>query len=99
MVDLGLVRLPIPRRGLRIEPLFQEARVVVLADSHPLAATHAAPLDVAALADHELLQSPDAVPEWRDARLRRGLPVCGSPRIVEGFSRRLPGRGPRCSRS
>jgi len=25
--------------------------------------------------------------------------VCGSPRIVEGFSMRLPGRGPRCSRS
>ena len=24
---------------------------------------------------------------------------CGSPRIVEGFSMRLPGRGPRCSRS
>jgi len=25
--------------------------------------------------------------------------ICGSPRIVEGFSMRLPGRGPRCSRS
>jgi DNA helicase-4 len=25
--------------------------------------------------------------------------VCGSPRIVEGFSMRLPGRGPRCSRN
>ena len=24
---------------------------------------------------------------------------CGSPRIVEGFSMRLPGWGPRCSRS
>ena len=24
---------------------------------------------------------------------------CGSPRIVEGFSMRLPGRMPRCSRS
>lgn len=26
-------------------------------------------------------------------------PECGSPRIVEGFSMRLPGRGPRCSRN
>ena len=25
--------------------------------------------------------------------------MCGSPRIVEGFPMRLPGRGPRCSRS
>ncbi|HET7385088.1 MAG TPA: MobF family relaxase [Nocardioidaceae bacterium] len=33
----------------------------------------------------------------RAATLRRSL--CGSPRIVEGFSMRLPGRGPRCSRS
>ena len=24
---------------------------------------------------------------------------CGSPQIVEGFPMRLPGRGPRCSRS
>ena len=25
--------------------------------------------------------------------------ICGSPRIVEGFPMRLPGRGPRCFRS
>jgi len=30
---------------------------------------------------------------------RAGESLCGSPRIVEGFSMRLPGRGPRCSRS
>jgi DNA-binding transcriptional LysR family regulator len=85
-VDLGLVRLPIPRRGLRVEPLFREARVAVLAAAHPLAATGAGSLDIEALADHELLQSPDALPEWRTARLRRGLPVVavgGYPQEVE----------------
>ncbi len=74
-VDLGLVRLPIPRRGLRIEPLFREARVAVLAAAHPLAVADAGPLDIEALSEYELLQSPDAVPEWRAARLRRGQPI------------------------
>jgi DNA-binding transcriptional LysR family regulator len=73
-VDVGLVRLPLPRRGLRIEPLFREARVLVLAAGHPLAGA-GTPLDVETIADHELLQPPDAVPEWRAARLRRGLPI------------------------
>jgi DNA-binding transcriptional LysR family regulator len=85
-VDLGLVRLPIPRRGLRIQPLFHEERVAVLADSHPLASIDPTDLDVRALADYDLLQSPDAVPEWRTARLRRGLPVTAAeayPRDVE----------------
>lgn len=73
-VDLGLVRLPVPRRGLQIEPLFREARVAVLAAEHPLVVADG-PLDIEALADHDLLQAPDAVPEWRAARLRRGLPI------------------------
>jgi len=49
-------------------------------------------------------QRPDVVPGLVEAGV--GLPqrasvqvFCGSPRIVEGFSMRLPGRGPRCSRS
>jgi DNA-binding transcriptional LysR family regulator len=72
-VDLGLVRLPVPRRGLHVETLFEEPRVVVLSAAHPLAvADH---LDVEALADFDLLQNPDAVPEWKAARLRRGLRV------------------------
>ncbi|MEV3973527.1 LysR substrate-binding domain-containing protein [Streptomyces sp. NPDC050698] len=72
-VDLGLVRLPVPRRGLQIEPLFQEARVAVLSVSHPLAA--AEELSPHALAEYDLLQSPHAAPEWREARLARGLPL------------------------
>ena len=34
-------------------------------------------------------RTPHELPSW----------TCGSPRIVEGFPMRLPGRGPRCSRS
>lgn len=72
-VDLGLVRLPVTHPGLRVEPLFRESRVAVLSASHPLAAV--GDLDVTALAGHELLQSPDAAPEWRAARVARGLDV------------------------
>jgi DNA-binding transcriptional LysR family regulator len=72
-VDLGLVRMPVPTRGLTVERLFAEARLAVLPRSHPLVGRAA--LDVGALAELELLQSPDAVPEWRDARRRLGLEV------------------------
>ncbi|MFF9296439.1 LysR family transcriptional regulator [Streptomyces althioticus] len=72
-VDLGLVRLPVPHRGLQVEPLFQEERIVVLSASHPLAAAEDPSLYD--LAEYDLLQSPDAAPEWREARLARGLPV------------------------
>ncbi|MFH9011750.1 LysR family transcriptional regulator [Streptomyces sp. NPDC017943] len=72
-VDLGLVRLPVPRRGLQVEVLFHEERVVVLSASHPLAT--AEELSPHTLAEYELIQNPDAAPEWRAARLARGLPV------------------------
>ncbi|MBG6098797.1 LysR family transcriptional regulator [Nocardioides luteus] len=76
-VDLGLVRLPVPTRGLTVQPLFAEHRLAVLPRTHPLADRGA--LDMDAVAELELLQSPDAVPEWREARLRRGLPVSVAP--------------------
>lgn len=76
-VDLGLVRLPLPARGLTVRPLFTERRLAVLPRSHPLAGR--TDLDIGALAELELLQSPDAVPEWRDARRRRGLRVASAP--------------------
>jgi DNA-binding transcriptional LysR family regulator len=64
-VDVGFVRLPIPRRGLTIVPLYSEPRVVALPASHPLA-THPA-VTIRDLAPFDLLQDPDVVPEWRDA--------------------------------
>jgi DNA-binding transcriptional LysR family regulator len=83
-VDLGLVRLPIAGPGVRVEALFREARLAILPADHPLA--HGGDLSIDDLATLDLLQSPEAVPEWRDARRRRGLPAgraTGHPRDVE----------------
>ncbi|MFJ6386871.1 LysR family transcriptional regulator [Streptomyces sp. NPDC091972] len=70
--DIGIVRLPVDRRGLEVRPLFQEPRVVVLPVGHRLAG-HTS-VTVHDLATEHLLQDPDAVPEWRDVavELREG---------------------------
>ncbi|MFI0899042.1 LysR family transcriptional regulator [Streptomyces sp. NPDC020983] len=70
--DVGIVRLPLDQRGLRVRPLFSEPRVVALPADHPLARRPA--VAVADLAGEHLLQDPDAVPEWRDVavELREG---------------------------
>ena len=63
-VDVGYVRLPIDRRGLRVQLLLSEPRVVVLHADHRLAGKESVAL--ADLADEHLLQDPDAVPEWAE---------------------------------
>lgn len=63
-VDVSLVRLPVQRNGLRLQPLFSEPRVVVLPTSHRLAGKDT--VSISDLAAERLLQDPDAVPEWRD---------------------------------
>ncbi|MBD3139399.1 LysR family transcriptional regulator [Microbispora bryophytorum] len=63
-VDVGYVRLPIDRRGLRTRHLLSEPRVVSLPADHRLAGKDV--INAADLADEHLLQDPDAVPEWRD---------------------------------
>ncbi|MFE0487301.1 LysR family transcriptional regulator [Streptomyces griseoaurantiacus] len=76
--DVGLVRLPVDQRGLRVRPLFQEPRVVVLPAGHRLAGRES--VAIADLAAEHLLQDPDAVPEWRDVAVemregnRTGVP-------------------------
>jgi DNA-binding transcriptional LysR family regulator len=70
-IDASFVRLPIRRDGLRVSPLFGEPRVVALPATHELAA--ATEVRLADLVRLRLLQAPDAVPEWRDARRAAGL--------------------------
>ncbi|SCL66279.1 LysR family transcriptional regulator [Micromonospora chersina] len=64
-IDASFVRFPIDPRGLTVIPLYTEPRVVVLPAGHPLADRERVGLADLALLD--LLQEPDAVPEWRDA--------------------------------
>jgi DNA-binding transcriptional LysR family regulator len=64
-IDASFVRFPIKRRGLTVIPLYTEPRVVVLPATHPLAARET--VTIADLALLDLLQDPEAVPEWRDA--------------------------------
>ncbi|MGG7464762.1 LysR family transcriptional regulator [Plantibacter sp. YIM 135347] len=67
-VDASFVRLPVAQRGLRVTPLFTEPRVAVLPVGHPLL-EHVS-VTMTDLATLDLLQDPDAVPEWRDAATR-----------------------------
>jgi DNA-binding transcriptional LysR family regulator len=78
-VDVGYLRLPADVRGLVVEPLFSEPRVVMLPADHQLAGKET--VNVADLAAEHLLQEPDDVPEWRDVALelrerepRRAIP-------------------------
>jgi len=98
-LDVSFVRLPVPRRGLSVLPLFTEPRVVALPDGHPL--IRKASVTVADLAPLDLLQDPDAVPEWRDAAAearpgalsleREGLPVVRT--VEEKLEHVAAGRG------
>lgn len=63
-VDVGFIRLPVDQRGLRVSPLFAEPRVAMLPARHRLAGKDS--IGIADLAAEQLLQDPDAVPEWRD---------------------------------
>ncbi|MEU4142998.1 LysR family transcriptional regulator [Streptomyces parvulus] len=63
--DVSIVRLPVETEGLSLRPLFNEPRVALLPVRHPLA--QRASLRIQDLADDQLLQDPQAVPEWRQA--------------------------------
>ncbi|MEY9926761.1 DNA-binding transcriptional LysR family regulator [Catenulispora sp. GP43] len=59
-VDVAVTRLPITARGLRVTPLYQEARALVVPRDHRLAARDAVTLD--AFADEPLISLSD--PAW-----------------------------------
>ncbi|MEV4759665.1 LysR substrate-binding domain-containing protein [Micromonospora sp. NPDC049559] len=85
-IDASFVRFPIDPRGLTVIPLYTEPRVVVLPAGHPLAARPTVTL--AELAALELLQDPQAVPEWRGrvvsgSAVRPGAPPPPRARTVE----------------
>jgi DNA-binding transcriptional LysR family regulator len=61
--DIGYVRMPVDRTGLKSSLLFTEPRVAVLPASHRLAGKEK--VSIHDLADEHLLQHPEAVPEWR----------------------------------
>jgi DNA-binding transcriptional LysR family regulator len=63
-VDVSYVRLPVDKRGLTLRPLLAEPRVAMLPATHRLAGKET--VEIAELADEQLLQDPAAVPEWRD---------------------------------
>jgi DNA-binding transcriptional LysR family regulator len=65
--DVSIVRLPVEQRGLSVQPLFDEPRVVAVPAGHRLAGKES--VSVTELADQHLVQDPDAVPEWRDVAL------------------------------
>lgn len=94
--DVGYIRLPVDRRGLRTVPLLAEPRVAVVAADHPLAGKDC--VELADLADEHLLQDPDAVPQWRDiatelqgGRRRSAVPVMRA--VEEKLEHVAAGRG------
>ncbi|MFD7834138.1 LysR family transcriptional regulator [Streptomyces sp. NPDC059761] len=79
-VDVCFVRMPVDRQGLRLRPMFAEPRVAVLPADHRLAGK--ASVGIAELAAEQLLQDPDAVPEWRDLPERLAEQRHSRPRLV-----------------
>jgi LysR family hydrogen peroxide-inducible transcriptional activator len=63
VLDLAVVNLPIGDPDLATEPLFDEERIVVAPEGHPLAATDR--VSLADLGDHELLLEPQGT-SFRD---------------------------------
>jgi DNA-binding transcriptional LysR family regulator len=67
--DVSYLRLPVDRRGLTVQPLFTEPRVVVVPLGHRLAGKEST--GIAELSGEHLLQDPGAVPEWRGVSTSR----------------------------
>lgn len=84
--DVSYVRLPVDQRGLAVEPLFTEPRVVVVPLAHHLAGKEST--GIAELAGERLLQDPTAVPEWPGVATGQS-----SPAVEEKLEHVATGRG------
>jgi len=77
--DLAIVWLPFTEEGLVVEPLFEDARVVVLGESHPLAGVAEADLDLGAVARCPFVEVEGGDPVsnafWNLAEFRDGEPL------------------------
>ncbi|MEU8821206.1 LysR substrate-binding domain-containing protein [Actinoplanes sp. NPDC048796] len=71
--DVSYVRLPVDQRGLTVRPLTSEPRVAVLPAGHRLAGQGT--VSIGDLAGETLLQSPEAVPEWRQVAAVAPVPA------------------------
>lgn len=61
-MDVAVARLPFPTEGLRIRPLYDELRVLLVARDHRLAGRSS--IRLADIADDPLPRLPDPDPEW-----------------------------------
>ncbi|WP_043501893.1 LysR substrate-binding domain-containing protein [Georgenia sp. SUBG003] len=89
--SIAFVRLPVDRTGLHVIPLYEEVPVVVAAREHPVAAFDE--LDVADLADENLLQSPGEVPEWAAVATDRPRPALGPMTVQQAVAVAASGAG------
>ncbi|GAA4286763.1 LysR substrate-binding domain-containing protein [Georgenia daeguensis] len=89
--SMAFLRLPVDRAGLHVIPLYEEIPVVVAAREHPVAAFEE--VDVADLADEDLLQDPGAVPEWEAVATDRPRPVLPRMSVPEAVAVAAAGSG------
>jgi len=89
--SIAFVRLPIDRTGLHVIPLYEEAPVVVAAKEHPVAAFEE--IDVADLADENLLQDPGDVPEWAAVATDRPRPALAPMTVKQAVEVAASGAG------
>ena len=89
--SMAFLRLPVDQAGLHVIPLYEEIPVVVAAKEHPVAAFDE--VDIADLADEDLLQDPGTVPEWEAVATGRPRPELARMSVPEAVAVAAAGSG------